>query len=89
MPRRVAADDDWEDDGDGGQPDDEEWTPDEDDEDDTVPCPHCQEPVHDQAERCPHCGWYISEEDAQPALRPTWLVIGFILALAVAILWAL
>ena len=89
MRRRVATDDDWEDDGDGAEPDDDEWTPDEDDEDETVPCPHCQEPVHDQAERCPHCGWYISEEDAPPARRPTWLVIGFILALTVAILWAL
>ena len=88
MARRVATDDDWEDD-DGAEPADAEWTPDDEDEDETVPCPHCQDPVHDQAERCPNCGWYISEEDAPPARRPTWLVIGFILVLTVALLWAL
>lgn len=89
MPRRVATDDDWENDGgEGWSPDDEEWTPDDED-DDTVACPHCRVQVHEQAERCPHCGWYISEEDAPPARRPTWIVIGFVLALAVAILWAL
>ena len=87
MARRVATDDDWEDDG--GEPADEEWTPDDGDEDETVPCPHCQESVHEQAERCPNCGWYISEEDAPPARRPTWIVIGFILALTVALLWVL
>ena len=86
MSRRVDTDDL---DDDGWEPDDEEWTPDEEDDGVTLPCPHCREPVHEQAERCPHCGWYISEEDAPPVRKPVWLVIGFILALTVALLWAL
>ena len=89
MPRRVASDDDWKDDDQGWEPDDEEWVPDEEDQTDTLECPHCHEQVHEQAERCPECGWYISEEDAPPARKPTWIVIGFILALIVAILWVL
>jgi hypothetical protein len=88
MPRRVATEDDWEDDGDGWTPDDdEEWVPEEDDEDETVPCPHCAEPVHDQAERCPTCGWYISEEDARPSRRPGWIILGITLAAVAVYLW--
>ena len=92
MPRRVATDDDWdEDEGEGWTPDDDdkEWVPDDAREDDTVPCPHCQEPVYDQSEQCPHCGQYITEEDASPTRWPAWIAIGFVLALVVAILWAL
>ena len=92
MPRRVATEDDWEeDDGDDGwtPDDDEEWVPDDEDEDPTDECPHCHEPVFDQAERCPHCGWYISEEDAPPRKWPAWVMVGFALALSVAICWAL
>lgn len=88
MPRRTTTEDDWEeeDDGDWSPDDDEEWTPDESADDETVPCPHCQEPVHEQAERCPHCGWYISEEDAPPARRPWWVVLGLIFALVAVFL---
>jgi hypothetical protein len=91
MPRRVATEDDWEDDGDESwTPDDEdeEWVPDDEDEDPTAECPHCHEPVFDQAERCPNCGWYISEEDVPPRRWPAWVMIGFVLALAGALLWA-
>ena len=93
MPRRVATEDDWEDDGDEGwthDDDDDEWVPDdEEDEDPTAECPHCHEPVFDQAERCPHCGWYISEEDVPPRRWPAWVMIGFVLALAGALLWVI
>jgi len=92
MPRRVATEDDWEDDGDEGwtpDDDDEEWVPDDEDEDPTAECPHCHEPVFDQAERCPHCGWYISEEDVPPRRWPAWVMIGFVLALAGALLWVI
>jgi hypothetical protein len=85
MPRRVATDDDWEDDADG----DDEWQPDDDaDDDDTIPCPHCRAPVYEGAEQCPACGNYLSEEDAPPARKPLWIVIGFALGLTVACLWA-
>ena len=31
---------------------------------DTVPCPYCRAPIHEDAERCPKCENYISREDA-------------------------
>jgi hypothetical protein len=91
MPRRVDVEDDWDGDGEDWTPDDEDqaWVPDGGEDDDTAECPHCREPVFDQAERCPHCGWYISEEDAPPRRWPAWVVIGFVLALGIAILWTL
>ena len=91
MPRRVATDDDWEDD----EPDGQDWTADDDleyvsdegDDDPTTPCPHCKEPIHDEAEQCPNCGYYISEEDAPPARKPLWIVLGTILCLFAVYLW--
>lgn len=32
--------------------------------DDRVPCPHCGKEIYEEAERCPACGSYVSEEDA-------------------------
>ena len=72
-------------------PEDCEWPdPDEDDHDDdpTAPCPHCGEPIYDDAERCPDCGHYLSREDA-PRSRPAWFVVGFLLCLAVVMTWIL
>lgn len=67
--------------------DDREW-PDEDDEDDdqTVPCPHCREPVYEDAERCPSCGRYLTREDV-PGRRPAWLVAGVVAGLAIVAYW--
>ncbi len=60
---------------------------DEDDEDDeTVPCPHCLEPIYEDAVRCPHCGQYQSREDA-PRRHPWWLVIGVLICLALVSRW--
>lgn len=89
MPRAVATEDDWEDDGEGWTPDDddEEWVPEEDGDQPTAECPHCHEAVFDQAERCPHCGWYISGEEAPAARRPWWIVLGAVLALVAVYLW--
>lgn len=71
--------DDWEDD------DVEDW--DEDSEDTTYPCPYCKADVYEDAERCPNCGKYLSDEDAPPASRPWWFVIALILALGMVLLW--
>ena len=35
----------------------------------TMPCPHCFGTIYDDSERCPHCGEYLSREDA-PAAAP-------------------
>lgn len=61
--------------------------PDDSDEDDeTVPCPHCREPVYEDAEQCPACGAYLSREDL-PWRRPIWLIVGVILGLIVVLGW--
>ena len=56
--------------------------------DDTVPCPHCGREIYDEAERCPYCESYISEEDtAQPARKPWWLLVGVALCLYAVYRW--
>ena len=73
--------------------DDREW-PDEDDgdpedeDDQTVLCPHCREPVYEDAERCPSCGRYLSREEL-PWRRPVWLVAGVVISLAAVLIWIL
>ena len=69
--------------------DDREW-PDDDGDDDrddpTIPCPHCREPVYEDAERCPSCGRYLTREDV-PWRRPIWLVAGVLIGLAIVVYW--
>jgi hypothetical protein len=48
------------------------WTDDDEGFDDTtIPCPCCHE-----SPRYPHCGNYISEEDAPPGRKPWWIIAG-------------
>jgi zinc-ribbon domain len=68
---------------------DDEWDDDPDEDDDTTdPCSHCGEPVYDDAERCPHCGLYLSRED-RPYRKPWWVVLGAMACLAVVTWWIL
>jgi hypothetical protein len=65
------------------------WHDDEDDldddqDDETIPCPHCREPVYEDAEQCPSCGKYLSREDI-PWRRPAWLIVGVVITLAIVI----
>ena len=89
MPSRDADDnDDWE------QFSDESWEEkaepwDEDDEDETCPCPYCGEPVHEDAEQCPHCEYYLSDEDAPAAAKPWWIIAGVITVLAIITWWTM
>jgi hypothetical protein len=64
--------DDW--DGDFEPDDDDFDVPDDDDT--TIPCPYCHRPIHDESVRCPHCGEYISAEEAPRVPRPWWLLVG-------------
>jgi predicted nucleic acid-binding Zn ribbon protein len=57
------------------------------DEDDLVPCPYCKAPIYEDSQRCPECGNYISEEDAPPALKPWWIIVGALAVLAVVAMW--
>jgi hypothetical protein len=71
--------------------DDEEEYPDPrhvDEGDDTMPCPYCEELIHEDSIRCPHCENYLSREDA-PLKQPVWIIVGTILALLIALMWAL
>jgi hypothetical protein len=92
MPRDVTADDgepDWDDDEEYIPEEDEEYVPDDPDDEATIPCPYCREPIHDESERCPHCGDYLSEEDAPPSRKPWWIVLGAILCLFAVYLWVM
>jgi hypothetical protein len=65
------------------------WDEDEQDGDDTVPCPYCRKAVYEDAERCPYCGNYLSQEDAPPAPKPWWIILGALGVLAVVAMWVL
>lgn len=81
MPRRTTEDD-WDD-------DDADWSDSEDqaEDDDTIPCPYCRRHIHEDAVRCPHCEKYLSEEDAPPARKPWWIIVGVLLCLYLVYRW--
>lgn len=54
-----------------------------------VPCPYCREPVPEDAQYCSRCENYLSAEDAPPARKPTWIWVGLIVCLVLAVLMAL
>lgn len=75
------------------------YQPDDDDDDDlpdgvyndepaSVPCPYCREPVSEDAQYCSRCENYLSAEDAPPARKPTWIIIGLLVCLLLAIMMA-
>jgi hypothetical protein len=80
MPR-ASPSDSW---------DDDEASWDEEAEGDdayTIPCPSCKRPIHEDAERCPYCEHYISEEDAPPQRKPWWIIVGVIICLYLVYRW--
>lgn len=87
MRRYVPEEDDWSDEEsqDENFPADP-WASDEED-DATVPCPYCRQEIYEDAERCPHCGRYISEEDAPSSPKPWWIIVGALLCLLVIWYW--
>ncbi len=84
MPIRDELDKDW-----GDEIDDEEDYG-ADDEEPTVSCPYCRAEVHEDAQRCPHCGEYISDEDMRPAARkPGWIIVGVLAVMYLVYRWTL
>jgi hypothetical protein len=73
--RHTDTDDEW----------DEDWESEEDEP--TVPCPYCHEEMLEDSPRCPHCGNYISREDALAGRRPWWLIIGVAACLYAVYRW--
>jgi hypothetical protein len=72
---------------DGGWDGDDPPYDDDDGDDSTIPCPYCRREIHEDSERCPHCERYISREDAPPARKPWWIVLGVIACLYVIYRW--
>jgi uncharacterized protein (DUF983 family) len=48
----------------------EEW-----DDDGYVPCPHCGEQMLEDAEYCPSCDRWMSEEEASKPKSPAWVMV--------------
>jgi len=81
------AEDDIDDQGDGHDPEGPDPSEmDSSDDPDLEVCQHCRKLITEDAERCPHCGMYLSAEDAPPLPKPAWFVIAVILALGVVLL---
>jgi len=81
VPRHDWENEEPDDDGpdwDDEQPDED---PAEDDEEPTVACPWCKRQVHEDAQRCPYCEQYLSDEDAPRAGKPWWIVLGVLACL--------
>jgi predicted nucleic acid-binding Zn ribbon protein len=83
MRRDVAEEDDWENDDEGWEGPDQ----DEDEEDTTIPCPYCGESIHEDAQRCPYCENYLSEEDTPAEAKPWWIIVGALLCMYVIYRW--
>lgn len=83
MSSRYSDEDEDEDDDDDVV---EEW--DRDDDDETYPCPYCGEAVYEDAEWCPHCEKYLSDEDAPAATKPWWIIAGVLAILATMYWWS-
>jgi hypothetical protein len=67
--------------------DDEYADVNDDDEDNvTISCPYCGAEMYDDAEQCPHCGQYISSEDAPREGKPAWLIVVILLCIAMMLL---
>lgn len=52
-------------------------------------CPYCRKMIHDDTVQCPHCGNYISAEDAPRKPLPRWFLVGLVLAGACVLTWVL
>jgi hypothetical protein len=63
--------------------------PDEaEDSEETVPCPFCRKPIHENADVCPRCGNYVGGKDASRRL-PLLVWIGVALAGLCVLTWVL
>jgi hypothetical protein len=73
-------------------PDDEDWYDDEDesDEEETAHCPECGEPIHAITEKCPACGYWLSDADRRAMWagmsKPLWLKVTAVIVLVAFLL---
>ena len=74
----------WQDDPEGPQACD--LTDDDEDETPTVPCPGCQRPIPDFADRCPYCGDWVVQRAGTNGLRP-WLIVVAVVLIVAFLAW--
>ena len=87
MPHRLPEDEEW-DENESEEGDVEEAFDESDDDDEpTISCPYCKRQIHEDSQRCPYCEHYISEEDAPPARKPWWIILGTLLCLYIVYRW--
>jgi len=73
---------------DEGDEADDEWHED-DGEVATIPCPQCGHEVYEEAQFCPRCESYLSEEENPSPGKPWWMILGALLAMGGALTWIL
>jgi hypothetical protein len=65
----------------------EDWyeEDDEPDDDEPVPCPECGGPIHGVTDKCPACGYWLSEADRRAMWsgmdKPVWLKVTAVIVL--------
>jgi hypothetical protein len=87
MPHWIEDSDEGDEDDFWSADDDDETDSEADEEDPTVPCPYCRRQIHEESQRCPYCGNYISIEDAPASRKPVWFIVGLLACLSIVILW--
>jgi len=56
---------------------------DEADADDGLICPHCRGDVHEDSQKCPHCGdWITPVDPAERGKRWVWLAAAVLVVIA-------
>jgi predicted nucleic acid-binding Zn ribbon protein len=66
--------------------DDDDLAEEVDDSEPTVACPFCRQEIYEDAQRCPHCERYISDDDFRK--KRSWLiVIGAAMCLYIVYRW--
>lgn len=88
MGRRVEAEDEWDDDEPTSDDSDDDYGYNGDEESETIPCPQCRRQIHEDAQRCPYCEHYLTEEDAVATSKPWWVVAGALVSLYIVYRWS-
>ncbi len=86
----AVDEDDRDDEGDGSVDEDpldaDQDSASVDDDEETIPCPFCKKPIHEDADVCPRCRNFVGGDDG-PRRVPPLVWIGVILAGLCALTW--
>jgi hypothetical protein len=77
--------------------DDEDWYDEDDNEDpdeaETGHCPECRGPVYELTDKCPACGYWLTQADRRllwsSESKPKWVLLTATVILAILVLGAL